>query len=328
VLRRDPRDGDSLRALHQSYRDNRLYDEAWCIARVLVFVGKANLEVQREHERGRIDGPIRPRAVLNDEAWLRLLVHEKESVVVSKIFQQLWPAVLGLRGRPDRTAGLAPKYLVDPDRSTVTLARTFGFAARTLGLGMPRLYLRQDVQGGLTHAPVWPLASLAGATLLQGFQPRDLLFVCGRHLADYRGEHYLRTLMPEPEELRVVLLAAMRLCGACPPHPQVDAVAHELRTKLLSSPMAIVGRLCGTLLAAGTDVDLVEWLRGVELTACRAGFVLADDLTTSARMIRALGSGSSVDLPMSTKIDELVRYASSEEYLALRRALGLVRRHG
>ena len=37
---------------------------------------------------------------------------------------------------------------------------------------------------------------MCGGTLLQGFTPQDLTFVVAKHLAYYRGEHFMRWILP------------------------------------------------------------------------------------------------------------------------------------
>ncbi len=323
LLKQDPYRVDSYQALYRLYFDARAYDKAWCLASTLVFLKKADAEQTQYFEQYRVKGPIRPTSRLDDERWLRDLAHPDEDLIVSKIFQQVWPAVLGLRGKQDKDAGLAPKYLVDPAQSTVTLARTFGFVAQVLGIQAPRLFLRQDVQGGLSTQPVWPLASLSGATLLQGFQPQDLMFICARHLSDYRGEHYIRTLMPSNTELKTVLMASLRLAQLVPGDAQIDAVAQELRTKLQPAQMDVIGTLGRRFVQAGARTDVKKWLQGVEITACRAGFLICNDIDTAARMITALGASGPVDLPAKDKIKEIVLFSVSEEYFRLRQALGI-----
>jgi tetratricopeptide (TPR) repeat protein len=323
LLKQDPYRVDSYQALYRLYFDARAYDKAWCLASTLVFLKKADAEQTQYFEQYRQRGPIRPTSRLDDERWLKDLAHPDEDLIVSKIFQQVWPAVLSLRGKADKDAGLAAKYQVDPAQSTVTLARTYGFVAQVLGIQTPRLFLRQDVQGGLSHLPVYPLASLSGATLLQGFQPQDLMFICARHLSDFRGEHYIRTMMPSNTELKTVLMASLRLANLIPADPQVDAVAAELRGKLQPAQLDVLGTLSRRFVQAGARTDVKKWLQGVEVTACRAGFLICNDIETAAKMITALGAQGPVDLAPKDKIKEIVLFSVSEEYFRLRQALGI-----
>jgi hypothetical protein len=170
---------------------------------------------------------------------------------------------------------------------------------------------------------VYPLASLSGATLLQGFQTQDLMFICARHLSDYRGEHYIRTLMPSNTELKIVLMAALRLANLVPADPQADQFATEMRPKLQAAQIDVVGTLGRRFIQAGARTDVKKWLQGVEVTACRAGFLICNDLDTAARMITALGPSGPVDLAPKDKVKELVLFSVSEEYFRLRQALGI-----
>ena len=47
--------------------------------------------------------------------------------------------------------------------------------------------------------------------MLTGFTPQELTFIVGKHLAYYRGEHYIRNLFPTLNELKVLLFAAIKI---------------------------------------------------------------------------------------------------------------------
>ena len=77
-----------------------------------------------------------------------------------------------LKGKGDVPV-LPKQFLQDPQSSTSRFARTFWWAAQVLGIRPPQLYARTDVGGGLTAVPVEPVASVAGAGVLQGLNPLD-----------------------------------------------------------------------------------------------------------------------------------------------------------
>ncbi len=327
LLRQDPYRIDSYQALYRLYFDARQYDKAWCLAATLNYLKRADAEQTQFYEQYRQKGPIRPTSRLDNERWLKDLAHPDQDLVTSKIFEVLTAAVLGIKGKADKDAGLSPKYQVDPnpnDSKQPTLARTYGFVAQVLGVSTPRLFLRQDVAGGLTHLPVYPLASLCGSSLLQGFQPLDLMFVCGRHLSDYRGEHFVRTLLPSNTELKAVLMAGLAIAGLVPAtDPQIQQVVQQLAPKLQAAQVDALRSLGKRFIEAGARTDVKQWLQCVELTACRAGFLISNDLETAARMITALGPAGPVDLPPKDKVKEIVLFSVSEEYFRLRQALGI-----
>ncbi|MGE0785808.1 MAG: tetratricopeptide repeat protein [Sandaracinaceae bacterium] len=324
LLRQDAYRVESYQQLYKLYFDARQYDKAWCLAATLTFLKKADAEQQQFFADNRPSGPIRPTARLNDERWLKDLAHPSQDLLASKIFEHLWPAVLSVRIQSDKQAGLSPKHEVNPAESTVTFARTFGFCATVLGLPTPRLFLRTDVAGGLTHMPVWPLASLSGATLLSGFTPGDLLFVAARHLADYRPEHYIRTMLKSNTELKAVLMAGLRLSGVVPQaDAQTEQIAQQLAAKIQPAQRDALRTLAKRFVDAGARTDIKEWLQAVELTSCRTGLLVCNDLDTAARMVTQLGAAGPVDLAPKDKVKELVLFSVSEPYFRLREYLGI-----
>ena len=325
LLRQDPYKVDSYRSLYRLYFDARAYDKAWCLAATLTFLKKADAEQQQFYQQYKQGGMIRPQSRVDNERWVKDLFHPDEDLFLSKIYEAVAPAVHGLKASTDKALHLNKKHEVDPASSTVTFARTFGFVAQVLNLAIvPRLFLRPDAQGGLVHVPGSnPPASVCGATLLSGFSPVDLTFVIARHLTYYRGEHFIRTLLATNSELKMVLLAAMRLAGLGPQDPQVDATAGQLQQRLGPTQFEAVRSVARRFTEAGGKSDIKRWMQAVDLTGCRAGFLLANDLETAARMIQALPPEGPADLPPKEKIKEIVLFSVSEEYFRLREALGI-----
>ena len=75
------------------------------------------------------------------------------------------------------------------------------------------------------------------------------------------------------------------------------------------------------LLQAGA-IDLKKWVAAIDLTADRAGFIIANDLELANEMIKAADEASSA-VQQKDRLKELMLYAVSEEYFALRQKLGI-----
>jgi hypothetical protein len=75
------------------------------------------------------------------------------------------------------------------------------------------------------------------------------------------------------------------------------------------------------LLQAGA-IDLKRWVAAVDLSADRAGFIIASDLELAQEMIKAADEASAA-LPQKERLKELVLYSVSEQYFAVRRKLGI-----
>ncbi len=257
--------------------------------------------------------------------WFNELFHPDEDRYVSKMMELMAPAVLAVKQSSDKALGLSKLKPVDPATSTVALARTYGFTLQVLNIPtQPRLYLQQTTPGGLTHIPGSnPPSVLAGGTLLTGYSPVDLMFVCGRFLTYYLSEHFVRTIFPSHTELRMLLLAALRISGMGPADPQVDQWVQLLLPHMQAAQQDALRAVCRKFIDAGGSTDIKQWMQTTELTAIRAGFLVCNDLDTARRMINALPPEGSVDLPAKEKLKELVLFSVSERYFRLREALGI-----
>ncbi len=79
--------------------------------------------------------------------------------------------------------------------------------------------------------------------------------------------------------------------------------------------------LVSKLLQAGGALDLKKWVSSIDLTADRAGFLLAHDLQLATEVIRATEDAASI--PGKERMKEAVLFGVSEEYFAIREKLGI-----
>jgi tetratricopeptide (TPR) repeat protein len=327
LIAKNPYRIDSYKALRKIYFDSRQYDKAWCLCATLAFLQKADAEEIRFYEMYKTKGPVRAQSRLDNERWIKDLFHPTEDVFTGKIFEALTGAVRAVKVQPAKTYGLKPKDRRDPLTDTVTFSKMFGYVAQVLNLPLPHLYLRPDAQGGLVYAITDPPASVVGASLLSGYSPQDLTFVIAKHLSYYRGEHYIRWIMPTAPELRTLLLAGLRI-GApgfkVPNDPGhvIEQTAAALAKNMQPVAMEALRVVCKKFLEVNPQADLKQWIQAVELTGCRAGLLLCNDLEISARLIQAEPMTVG-DMAPKDKVKELVLFSVSEQYFRLRAALGI-----
>ncbi len=326
LIAQKPYKVDSYKALRRLYFEHRQYDKAWCLCATLAFLKKADVEEQQFFDQYRTRGTVRAQARLDNERWVKDLFHSDESIYIGKIFEYVTNAVRSFKVLPIKNYGLK-KGQRRPVNDTLTFSKTFFYAAQVINLPViPELYLQEDTAGGLNFAITEPVASACGSTLASGFQPNELLFLVTKHLTYYRPEHYIRWILPSHTELKALMLAAIKLGSPqakIPDDPGLTALMKQLSNAM--SPMEVEGlrKVVSKFLKSGEQADLKKWIRSLELTACRAGFLLCNDLETAARMIQS-DSSSVDDIPQTDKIKELVLFSVSPEYFRLREALGIV----
>ena len=325
LLRDDPYRVDSYRQLYKLYFGARQYDKAWCVAATLNFLKKADGEQKQFYEQYKPEGPIRPTSRLTNEQWVKELFHPEEDFLVGKLFEAMTPAVLRIKAQADKTWQLRKKDLIpDVMNTTVAFARTFGFATQVLSLPLtPRLFVCPDRQGGLAYATTLPPASVCGSALLSGVNPLEVIFLVGKHLAYYRGEHYIRTMFQTKDELKLVLAAGMQISGVGIEDPNVAQWAKQIRGNMQPADVELLNSIGKRFVEGGARADVKQWMKVVELTGCRAGFLLCNSLDIASRMIQAEPPMGAIDLTPKDKVEELVLFSVSEGYFRLREALGI-----
>jgi len=331
ILKTDPMKVEPYRKLYRLYLEKKAYDPAWCLAAALSFLRKADDEERKFFEDYRPQGMPQVKSRLDNEAWFKSLFHEEENLFIGKIFEMIAGAALrakieSLKAKKELPV-LDPRFRQDPATSTVTFARTFGWAAQVLGLPAPLLYVRSDVPGALSFAPNEQPASVAGQTVLTGFTPQELTFIIGKHLAMYRGEHYIKTLFPTVTELTVLLFAGMKMVAPdtpCPPdiEKQVMATAQTLRGFMQPVQLEGLRMVVKKFIAEGAKANIKRWVQCVEVTSARTGFLLAGDLDIAKKIIAA-EQPLPGDLSPAEKLKEMLSFAVSEQYFHLRTTLGI-----
>ncbi|MCU0663473.1 MAG: tetratricopeptide repeat protein [Myxococcota bacterium] len=325
LIRQNPRDAEYYKRLCKLYMDSRQFDKAWCLCATLVYFKKASDKERRFYEEHRKRGQGRAQARLDNEHWLQDLFHPDESVYAGKIFEAVLRVVRNLRAQPikafDLGKNMSPKR---PDK--LGLTEGFFYAAQVLNLPVvPALYIQKQKPGGLSFVITDPIATVCGSTLLAGYSHQDLLFLAGKHLSYYRPEHYIRWVLPAHRDLKLLFLAAMKVGAPNMKLPKDKSGALEqyvgvLQQQLESMEVQALGKVIRRFVKAGQTMDIKKWVRAIELTSCRAGFLLVSDLAVAAQMVQNEADPIK-EITAQEKIKELLLFSVSEEYFRLRIAL-------
>lgn len=331
VLQKDPLRVDPYRSLYKLALKMHDYDRAWCMCSALAFLHKADEEEQRFFEDYRPRGMIQVKSRLDNEQWVKNLFHKDENIFIGKIFEMVTPAAIVAKtqalAKAKQLPALDRRFKQDPATSTVTFAKTFGWAAQVLGIQLPELYVRNDVPGALIAVPSRPPASVAGQSVLTGYTPQELTFIVGKHLSYYRGEHYIKNLFPTLGELKVVMFSAIKIIQpdfAVPAEmaQAVNTTASELVKYMQPVERDSLRLVVQKFIEDGAKADLKRWMQAVDVSAARAGLLLCADLEIAKKIIAAEPQLPG-DLPPADKLKELIVFSVSEQYLALRKALGI-----
>jgi tetratricopeptide (TPR) repeat protein len=304
-------------------------DRAWLAATALEELGATDVDQQLVVDQYRLEGPIRPARSLDEVGWRDLAAPGADDVVAGVL------RAVALAARAAQVEELRDsRKLVplDPARkqsatSTASVVRSFQWAAQVLGIEAPALYVMESVPGGIAAVQAPEPSTALGPDVLRGLGTKDLAFLAGRHLTYYRPEHYALLHYPTLPELSVLFLAAVKLAMPAVPVPtHLDAAVARTRKQLLryvgDSERVTLSAAVERLDGRDGRVDLAAWIRGVELTATRAGLLLCGDLRTAMARIR--GETRTIgELDVDQKRADLLAFCAGEKLARLRASLGV-----
>jgi len=215
-----------------------------------------------------------------------------------------------------------PSAKQEYEKTTLSSVRALGWAAAILGLVPPAIYVEKDRAVAFEHIPAVPPITVVGSAALSGRSQLELAFLAGRHLSWYRQEHFVRTLFGSVADLEDLFLAALvvgspRLPIAADVKQRVAPIARAIEP-LLEPPQldALRGHFL-RFVEEGGRTNLQRWSSAAEKTACRAGFLLANDLPTALSLLE----------PEEGRMGELAKdllvFSTSDRYSQLRRQLGV-----
>lgn len=323
-----PTRAQTYRRLHDLHARAQRSDRAWLVATCLEELGAADVSHELVIEQFRPDGPVRPTTGVEDAWWDEHLRAPGSDAIVCAILRAISRAAIELR-----LGELAEKKLLpvldettkQDKASTASVVRTFVWASRALGIPLPDLYLREDVPSGIAAVPARTPATALGPEVRSGKTVQQLAFLAGRHLTYYRPEHYALVFFPRLADISSLVLAAVRLCIpglSVPPAEGGSRVTEHLGAALSEAEKAELEAAVKDLDARGGKLDLLAWIRSVELSATRAGLLLAGDLRVATRILkeeaRAIG-----ELGLDTKRGDLLAFTASESYGRLRERMGV-----
>ncbi len=325
ILRRNPFRLESYKLLRRLYTEARKPDPAWCLCQALSVLNRAEPDEERFYRRHRADNAARAQAILDEQDWVERLAHPDADPLVTRIFAAIQPTIIRARTQPLGVMGYDPAFRIDIAQEAHPVTQTLYYAQGVFGFDAPPVFQNPDDAGGLGFVHARTPAIVLGRAAFEGAVPdQSLAFVAGRHMAYFRPGSYVRHLVPTGTGLKAWLFAAIRLC--VPQFPiapdlegQIDEAMtfmtpdfHGLQREMLASTVS-------KLLQSGGAIDLKKWVAAIDLTADRAGLLLAHDLGTAAEVIRASEEAASVSV--KERIKELVLFSIGEHYFSLREKL-------
>ena len=326
MLRQNPYRVESYKLLRRLYTESKRADASWCLCQALGVLNLAEPDEERFYKRHLAQDPAAAQSVLSEDDWAAL-THAEVDPLLTRIFALVQPVIIRARTQPLEATGVDRRYAIDLTQHPYAISQTLHYAAGVFGMTPPLVFQNPNDAGGLgfLHAHE-PSIVLGRAAFDPNFAMQPMAFVAGRHLAYYRPGFYVRHLVPTGTGLKAWLFAAIKLSAPqFPIAPELEGQVQEATTAMMAAFQGVERELLASqvskLLTAGTTLDLKKWVAAIDLTADRAGMLLAHNLEIAAEVMRATEDGASV--PGKDRMKEIVLFSISEPYLELRQKLGI-----
>ena len=328
ILAKDPFRPEAHKALRVLHTEAQRPDAAWCCCQALYVLGQADKDEERFYLRMRNEEGINAKSRLTEPDFHASVVHKDADPLLSALFTVIQPAVMATRSRTLQQLGYGPELLIDPARGQFASAQIIPYVADVLGMPCPPLFQNPDDLGELSFLHAQHPSIVIGTAVIGVALPvQTVAFMAARHLTYYRQGLYVRQLVPTTTGLKAWLFAAMRLMS--PQFPVPADIQGPVQEALGALDHVVTGpqrdhlaRVVSKLVQEGTALDLKKWVSGVDLTVDRAGLLMSDDLATAVEVIRAADPASSSVSP-EQRVEEIYKYAVSDQYFAARKALGI-----
>ncbi len=312
-----PTRAQTFRRLFEIHTKNGSSDRAYLAALALELLKASEMDHELVIEQFRPEGALKPTAALTDEDWDTCLRAPGHDVDIARILRAIGPAAV--RARVNELTD--QKRLVSLDlskrqesTSTITAVRAFAWASNVLGIALPEMYIMDNVPGGVAAVQAWSPTTAIGPEVLNNVGVTEVIYIASRHLAYYRPEHYPLVFFPSLGEFTQLFLAALKL-GM----PEIPIAANEGVAKLRAQLARLLEdaekvelvKAARAIEAKGGKVDLNAYIRGVELTAHRAAFVLAADVHVAMRRI-GTEQRAIADVTADDRRHDLLAYLASD----------------
>jgi tetratricopeptide (TPR) repeat protein len=328
LLKQNPFRHESYKALRKLYTETRRADAAWCLCQALTVLKLAEPDEERFYKRMRSETAAPAQAVLGDDDWLTELMHADADPLLTAVFALIEPAVVAKRCQTFEELGYDRRHAIDVSTHPAPVCQNLYYAGGVLGIPLPPIFESPGDAGGLAFVFAREPSLSVGATGLRHDVPlRPAAFIAGRQLAYLRPGSYIRHVLASGTALKSWLFAAIKLTA--PQFPVAGELAGAVVEAMQALDAGIQGqardqltRVVAKLIQSGTALDLKRWVAGIDLTADRAGFLVAHDLETAVAVIRASDDASSA-VSTQDRVQELVLFSVSEHYFQLRQHLGI-----
>jgi hypothetical protein len=253
-------------------------------------------------------------------AWASHVFHPELDPTLTKIFALVTPVFARMRfaqlpPEARHTRPLKPEHTTLHDILRATLTNV----AEILSLRAPALLVGDPTDSTPFAPALSPYGALFVSVPVLEAQASSLVYLAGKYLAGQRPELAARSFFPSWTDLTSLLATAMRVGRGEAANEHASSVVDKSFSAALSSHESLALR--SLVLKESPRIDVERWAAVADLSAMRAGLLVAGDVSPCCDALAA--EGDPHDEAIRGRIGELYKFATSDMYAELRLAIGV-----
>ena len=200
----------------------------------------------------------------------------------------------------------------------------------TKALGpLPHKVYRDENPTGLKIEFLTPAALIVGSDMLTGHDERDVAFHIGRQLTFLHPMHFL-VAVKNLTELKVFMAAILKFCrpdtkvttGAEVVQDLVKLIDRRMPQQQKNQMRKLVDDLASAEGSLNVGQIFEDFFASTERTSLRAGTLVSGNIPAVLNVLK-LDEMTFSGMSSKERMEEVVRFALSEDHFILRRALGV-----
>ncbi len=325
-IKNNPLDTNSYQLLFNVFIASKKYDAAYVVARNLRYLGKLNSEheaiLKKFKNKSRLDFNM----VLSDYHWDKIIHHRLKNQITD-IFNSISVPMAKLYSKSDKDYKFTPKELLDLDKTNNLFSTVYQQVSIFLNRPLYPLYLKQGVSGiEFINRNDGSMSLQIGFDVYNNNRDKELLYMVGKHVTYLRPEFLLAKIVPGQVVKNIFLgvLSYVRpglsLSGDL---EQLQAITNFFEKYTLPETLESIREVVEAFFKAKGSIDLNKWLNAVEFTSNRIAFLFTQDLELLENMFKRETVGVLSKADYKAKIADILNYSISDDYLQLRKEIGL-----
>ncbi|RJO65945.1 MAG: hypothetical protein C4523_14755 [Myxococcales bacterium] len=314
---------NSYRALWKIAYEAEEFDKAFCYGAVVHLAGEKEAPAAEFYRENLQDVKAEAINTLDRQLWGTLLLHRDARHNVGQILTILFHHVQELMPSDLRKENLKRKDRLDLDEH-IGFCLTTSYILKTLGLPAPEIYMKKGFGPGIQVLAVQPAAVQIGADAFENFPRRELTFLVAKSMVLARPDFMMALMLPE-EQVRGLLDAATQLFDANFKSTAAGVDVAGLKKRIdRAVPRKVREPLAGFVseyAQMAGQFDIGKWRQALLLSACRAGLLMSNDLSTAVTTLNAHRAGLT-DEQVKAIISDMTAFGVSDSYFHMRNFLG------